>query len=464
MDKCFGQAGWREFLNNRKEILAEFDRIKEQTRNRPLKTAHGVGVEAFIRKWLSELLPKKYGVTSGYIIPDIYCNNFKLYHYDIIIYDKLESPVLWTEGNYDDSEQGKYRAIPAKYVKAIYEVKSTLSSQTAKEAINKLSELNELRNHLNNGFSCGIIFIDLHENDVKSIAILKELLKGTNLLNFTGGIVLRYDNDDTSTGLIKLLKIGTETTQDTINTNSMVLAKPIDDLDIYMREDGSVQFDGQGCGIMLRSTDTNIFCISKIYSALYTDDCYGVDLNWSRNNFSEFCTKLLLSLDGTGNVTHGERGFGTVFDHVEMKKCPLQMTEHIDGMPYVKVVLYPGGNNNELYEIGFEGGIPSLKFWIRVENHGNLPIEMSSDSFKNIILLENNKFVVLPLGYDVELPKEFSSLEEFIEKEMPVMTERLVYREKKENYELYAVEFNIEFKNGTVELNQNQDYENMGTQ
>ena len=127
MDNCYGQHGWKEFHRNRKNILDEFDKILEQTANRPIQVAHGQGVEAYLRKWLSEFLPKKYGVTSGYIIPNLYDDSGKIYHYDIIIYNQLDAPVLWTEGNEDNSDQGKYRAIPAEHVVAVFEVKSRLT-------------------------------------------------------------------------------------------------------------------------------------------------------------------------------------------------------------------------------------------------------------------------------------------------------------------------------------------------
>jgi hypothetical protein len=79
LKNCFGQQGWKEFHRNRKDILAEFDKILEQTANRPVRVAHGQGVEAYIRKWLAEFLPKKYGVTSGYIIPSLYDDKGILY-------------------------------------------------------------------------------------------------------------------------------------------------------------------------------------------------------------------------------------------------------------------------------------------------------------------------------------------------------------------------------------------------
>lgn len=48
LEKCYGQRGWREFHRNRKNILAEFDKLLEQTSNRPVQAAHGPAVEAFL--------------------------------------------------------------------------------------------------------------------------------------------------------------------------------------------------------------------------------------------------------------------------------------------------------------------------------------------------------------------------------------------------------------------------------
>ena len=52
LENCYGQHGWKEFYRNRKDILAEFDKILEQTSNRPIQVAHGQGVEAYFRKWI----------------------------------------------------------------------------------------------------------------------------------------------------------------------------------------------------------------------------------------------------------------------------------------------------------------------------------------------------------------------------------------------------------------------------
>src|SRR5437762_10353761 len=84
------------------------------------------------------------GVTSGYIIPDVVAVEYKLYHFDLLIYDQLNSPMLWSDGDYDQSEQGKRRAIPAKHIHAAFEIKASLTSKTARDAIAKLSDFNRL--------------------------------------------------------------------------------------------------------------------------------------------------------------------------------------------------------------------------------------------------------------------------------------------------------------------------------
>ena len=118
--------GWKEFHRNRKDILDEFDRAKEYNSSRPVKTEHGLAGEAALRTWLSAYLPGRFGVTSGYVIPDVVVASYELYHFDVIIYDAMASPVLWIDGNRDSSDQGKKRAIPAKHVRSVFEVKASL--------------------------------------------------------------------------------------------------------------------------------------------------------------------------------------------------------------------------------------------------------------------------------------------------------------------------------------------------
>ena len=65
-------------------------------------------------------------------------------HFDVIIYEQLEAPILWTESNKDKSEQGLSRVIPAEHVRAIIEVKSALSRKTTRDASSELNELTNL--------------------------------------------------------------------------------------------------------------------------------------------------------------------------------------------------------------------------------------------------------------------------------------------------------------------------------
>ena len=114
--------GWRQILTPRKEMLDAFDKARDQAKSSEVETYHGKVAEAEFRKWLTGFLPKSFGVTSGYIISAGLCSQDKIPHFDVIIFDALQSPILWIENNPDSSDQGRSRAIPVEYVKAVLEV------------------------------------------------------------------------------------------------------------------------------------------------------------------------------------------------------------------------------------------------------------------------------------------------------------------------------------------------------
>lgn len=214
----FPAQGWKQFLTSRKEMLDAFDRAREKSRAHEVETFHGKVAEAELRKWLSGFLPKRYGVTPGYIVSPGLKSSHRTPHYDVIIYDQLESPVLWVEDSPDISPQGRSLAIPVEHVRCVLEVKASLSSTTSGDAIEHLRDLLPLMGgpdeagekyklHLPPTFCCGLVFFDLKQEHQFSEAALSKLIAGIELRGFFGGVVLRGDGHQKDvTGKLNLLR------------------------------------------------------------------------------------------------------------------------------------------------------------------------------------------------------------------------------------------------------------------
>ena len=447
MQDCYGQHGWKEFHRNRKNILAEFDKILEQTSNRPIQTAHGSGVEAYIRKWLAEFLPKKYGVTSGYIIPNLYEDAGKIYHFDIIIYNCLDSPVLWTEGNEDNSEQGKYRAIPAQHVVAVYEVKSRLSKKNVHDALSKLDQTKEFKAQLSANYSCGAIFIDLKESENRSASIIKEFHKGIDIFGFRGGMVLRYEGDDTSTGLISIFKL--DRSDSSTNIHYRPLAKRIDDLNIYQTEDGNLQLGEQGNGVRLVKTSINDWSVSKSYSVGYAEGEVSAHLSWSRSNFSRFCVDLLSALEGLSHNDENRPSFGMIFDSIRLEQAPLQPSEPRPEYPFLTVLLHGGGSNGEKLLINYDEDLATIEYWVEVANEGYVDATISDDMFKTSIALPGRKKALKSTKFAVEPCGKNQSVEDILNEGLEIPY-RLVYKAGQDGKELFAVERTIKILGSDV--------------
>lgn len=172
--------GWKQFLTARDEMLDAYDRARVHSSKRTVQTEHGNVAEAEFRKWLNDFLPKRYGVTSGFIVSQGVPNSEDFVHYDVIIYDQLESPILWVDGNSDSSPQGRSMAIPVEYVCGVIEVKAVFNKRSVKEAVEQLRKLRPLmgtskpsvhdyRFYLPKNFFCATVFYELHKKDERDL-------------------------------------------------------------------------------------------------------------------------------------------------------------------------------------------------------------------------------------------------------------------------------------------------------
>lgn len=185
-------------------MLDSFDKAKTLSASRAIKVDHGRVAEAEFRKWLRSFLPKRYGVTSGYIISQGFDEEEKTPHFDVIIYDQIESPILWSEDNPDNSEQGHSLAIPAEYVKGIIEVKSSYSPKPVKDTITHISKLEPLLSGYNpsasgynlflpNDFFWAAVFFEFKVKDKNRSESLNGFIEGQKYRGFLNGLILRYE-------------------------------------------------------------------------------------------------------------------------------------------------------------------------------------------------------------------------------------------------------------------------------
>jgi hypothetical protein len=310
-EKRYGMFGWKEFHRNRKDILVEFDRAKEYNSSRPVQTEHGNAGEAELRRWLSGYLPTRFGVTSGYVIPDVVVGSYELYHFDVIIYDAVASPVLWIDGDRDSSDQGRRRAIPAKHVRSVFEVKASLSTESAKDAVKKLGQLNPLATYLPSAFSCNTLFYELDVSLVEKQNILPNLIPASPIVGYWGGVVLRCLLDDEMTGLLEVvLKPQKESEAQSM---SIPLAKDLNSLEIDRDPNGNVVLRTQGAGVAA-FPDGKAWHFSKVYGPAVYGSHFGLMLNWSHNNFARFALDLLSRLEGVPPRDDVRYMFGQVFD------------------------------------------------------------------------------------------------------------------------------------------------------
>ena len=157
-----GHIGLRPFLAQRQRLLAEFDSLTMEGLDDAVKATHGLGAEAVYRDWLEGFLPKRFAVTKDYIITPNEQGNPDLQEWDVLIYDQLASPVLFTR-SFDGT---KRRAIPVEYVRHVMEV---IAQNSSIETLNQVATGNFWR-FFNTSTACCNIFSNAFSRPIFSIS------------------------------------------------------------------------------------------------------------------------------------------------------------------------------------------------------------------------------------------------------------------------------------------------------
>ncbi|KIO74623.1 hypothetical protein TH53_25325 [Pedobacter lusitanus] len=269
--------GWSQFLIARKKMLDEFDRAKTLSKKHIVQTSHGNVAEAEFRKWLGNFLPKKYGVTSGYIISTGISDLENTPHFDVIIYEHLEAPILWIEESPDNSKQGSSLAIPAEYVKAVIEVKSSFARSTVKSGIEHLRELSKImsgidapderyKKYLPRDFFCSLVFFELRKENEFDKGAINMMVDGYSLRGYSGGVILRGSgHSKDNTGHISLL-----------NSQQPIISS-------------------------LEKPERSLLGPFTLSDTIKIDEnsYFGAMLDWAEPNFSKFAFDLVALLNGT---------------------------------------------------------------------------------------------------------------------------------------------------------------------
>jgi Domain of unknown function (DUF6602) len=294
----YGTVGWEEFLSQKRDILRVYDRAVEQNKNRPVRTEQGNVAEGKLREWLAEFLPRRFGVTSGFIIPDARSRVYKLLHFDTIVYDALSAPVLWVSNNPDQSAQGRARAIPAEAVRSVGEIKASFTRTSVADARSKLEELQSLAGFLKPPFCSFILFLEVQSPEQP--ARIANLLADTSIPGYVGGLILRAKGLDENLSGHFDFPVG----ERPMDLDSMPLARePSEPL---FDEAGNLQLSKQGDVATYFAAD-NKWHIDIGYSPVLHD----VQLLWSYNSFPRFSFELLERVSGQHDPRRSPTSYGT---------------------------------------------------------------------------------------------------------------------------------------------------------
>lgn len=215
--KKLKHLGVDSFFAERKQMLDDYDNAKKKSSEHHVQVNHGFIAEKLIRSWLISFLPKKFGVCKGYIITYNPEYEGKLEEWDIIIYDALEAPILFTNQKDNNYNSLPIRAIPVEYVRGIIEVKATLTATSVELAVKKLLKLKQFigineypkyPKYLCNPFISSVIFFETKVNNLneyrKTLDNFTPIYTDTPLVPFMGGLVLRSQKQNNHSGYLEL--------------------------------------------------------------------------------------------------------------------------------------------------------------------------------------------------------------------------------------------------------------------
>lgn len=341
----YKSVGSDEFLTNKTQMLNRYRESKATFSHAPVKTRHGLKAESVFRAWLASFLPKKFGITKGSIVAPSVGLAYELREYDVIIYDKQNATIIWEEPIATDSDYDVNRCISSEEVLAVLEVKATLTKPNAKEALQKLRELNQYTaidpksdkrvNKLNSRFHCYAVFFELLKTDQNRSGILDELVQ-SDIFNYCGGLVLSAENDSMDcSGKIELCE-----SSEPPNYRKAALFRDLETLDFRPIPDKSgIAIPPQGA-LMLRvfPYDEPVTSIanrvnsgtSSGYRWYYEKGYFAhsqpleigdsrylyASLTWSKSMFAEFAFELKARLEGVFECGRAPSDHGLFFDGV----------------------------------------------------------------------------------------------------------------------------------------------------
>ncbi len=286
--KSSGSAAWQQFLLAKRSMLSEYDRARAHATTQPVAIHHGNVGEAAVRDWLATFLPKRFGVTSGYIRSQG-ATPYQSSHYDVIIYDQLEAPTLWIEENRDKAEGGKARIIPAEYVGAVLEVKAAFNRRSVTDAIGKLQQLAPLvagvdapgeryPKFLPINAVLGFVFFELRKEDAKEIEALEAFRNLSFGRGFYGAVILRGEG------------LGAD---DAAKIEPMISDQPMDPMFLdagllsHIAMTGTSEVEGRNFGAMAQWSDVNfstfafdvLALLKNTYKRGFASSFHGLDFS-----------------------------------------------------------------------------------------------------------------------------------------------------------------------------------------